>query len=121
MGGVPDISPSDSNGPSPACAKTEDDAFERRFIPAAGWFADWPLISDCSMRCIFLGPCGYSFGYSGVVYCGDRPEKPNQRLSVAARRSQPPQGLIPMAYVARLMTSPRPISSSVMNPGRRTW
>src|SRR6266403_515938 len=42
-----------------------------------------------------------------------------QRLSVAARFSQPVHGLIPIAYVTFLMTSPRPISSSLMNPGRR--
>ncbi len=43
-----------------------------------------------------------------------------QRLSAAARRSQPPQGFTPNAYVTRLMASPSPISSSLTKPGRRT-
>src|SRR5215470_2470593 len=54
------------------------------------------------------------------VYRGRRPENTNQRLRVAARRSQPPQGLTPNVYVIRLMMSPRPTSSLLMNPGRRT-
>ena len=41
------------------------------------------------------------------------------RLSAAARFSQPVHGLIPIAYVIFLITSPRPISSSLMKPGRR--
>jgi hypothetical protein len=40
--------------------------------------------------------------------------KRTQRLSTAARFSQPVHGLIPIAYVIRLITSPRPISSSLM-------
>src|SRR6185369_6191932 len=46
-------------------------------------------------------------------------ENTSQRLSAAARRAQLPQGLIPTIEVARLMTSPRPISSSLTNPGNR--
>src|SRR5215469_911027 len=45
--------------------------------------------------------------------------KRTQRLSAAARFSQPVHGLIPIAYVIRLITSPRPISSSLMKPGKR--
>ena len=44
--------------------------------------------------------------------------KTTQRFSAAARRPQPPQGRIPTEYVARLITSPRPISSSLTNPGQ---
>ena len=46
--------------------------------------------------------------------------KTSQRLSAAARWLHPPQGLIPMYDVARLITSPRPISLSERKPGRRT-
>jgi hypothetical protein len=42
------------------------------------------------------------------------------RLSCAARSAQRPHGLMPMVLVARLMTSPCPICSS-MKPGSRTW
>jgi hypothetical protein len=49
-----------------------------------------------------------------------RPEKTIQRLSVAARRSQPPHDLIPTVEVACLIASPNPTSSSEMNPGKRT-
>jgi hypothetical protein len=42
-----------------------------------------------------------------------------QRFSAAARPSHPAHDLIPTAEVARLMTSPRPISFSEMKPGSR--
>jgi hypothetical protein len=38
------------------------------------------------------------------------PVKTIHRLSAAARRRQPPHGFIPAADVARLITSPSPIS-----------
>jgi len=38
-------------------------------------------------------------------------------LSASARLAQPPHGLNPTMLVARLITSPRPISSSTMKPG----
>ncbi len=41
-------------------------------------------------------------------------------FNAAARLEQPPQGLIPAMLVARLITSPSPIPSSTINPGRRT-
>jgi hypothetical protein len=41
-------------------------------------------------------------------------------FSAAARCSHCPHGLIPNADVARLITSPRPISFSFKNPGSRT-
>ena len=43
-----------------------------------------------------------------------------QRFMAAVRRSHPPQGLIPIAYVARCTTSPSPTASSTTNPGSLT-
>jgi hypothetical protein len=37
-------------------------------------------------------------------------------MNAAARFSQPPQSLMPMAYMARLMVSPKPLSSSMREP-----
>src|SRR4030095_11832622 len=53
-------------------------------------------------------------------YLGCHPVKVIQWLSAAARPSHPAHGLIPIAEVARLMTSPRLTSFSVTKPGRRT-
>src|SRR5713101_5301641 len=78
----------------------------------SSWLADCSFVS-CSMVVLLED------GFSDLDYLA-RPVKTNQRLSVAARRSQPPHGLMPKVNVTRLMTSPRPISSSLTNPGRRT-
>jgi hypothetical protein len=45
-----------------------------------------------------------------------------QLFSRLARSAQPPHGLTPANEVARLTTSPKPMSASLsmMNPGRRT-
>src|SRR5262245_38059731 len=79
------------------------------------------LVSSCLADCPFVS-CSMVIllqeGFSDSGYLA-RLVKTTQRLSAAARRSHPPQGLIPMAEVARLITSPRPTSSSVINPGRR--
>jgi hypothetical protein len=47
-------------------------------------------------------------------------ENTNQLFNTAARASQPPHGVIPRYEVARLITSPRPISFSFKNPGSLT-
>jgi hypothetical protein len=54
---------------------------------------------------------------TNCVYFGGPPKNINQRFNAAARDSQPPHGLIPTYDVARLITSPKPISFSVKNPG----
>ena len=69
----------------------------------------------CWFHLVFL-LCSF-LGLQGYREC--HPVKTNQRLSAAARRSHPAQGLIPIALVARLITSPRPTSFSVTKPGRR--
>src|SRR5262247_2743364 len=76
------------------------------------WLADCSLISWSIVLLL-------QDGFSDVDYLA-RLVKTTQRLSAAARRSQPPQGRIPKACVTCLMASPRPISSSLTNPGRRT-
>jgi hypothetical protein len=42
-----------------------------------------------------------------------------QRFNAVERLSHDIHGVIPRYVVARLITSPKPISSSVMNPGMR--
>jgi hypothetical protein len=69
--------------------------------------------ADCSMKTYLLLRIGL---YRLSSYL----EKRIHWLKAAARLSHPLQGLIPMAYVTRLMASPKPISSSIRNPGRRT-
>ena len=51
------------------------------------------------------------------VYFREFAENTNQRFSVAARALQPPHEGIPTYDVARLITSPMPISFSFKNPG----
>jgi hypothetical protein len=46
--------------------------------------------------------------------------KTTRRFSLSARWAQPGQGRIPMSVVARLSTSPNPISLSATKPGKRT-
>ena len=85
---------------------------------AAGWtLLGWSVDFSFVVSILFFLLCQF-LGLQGYLDC--RPVKTNQRLSAAARRSQPAQGLIPIALVARLMTSPRPTSFSVTKPGRRT-
>src|SRR5256885_16566336 len=68
---------------------------------------------------LLISQNAFSVRISETVYLGRRPEKVSQRLRAAALCSQLPQGLMPIADVARLITSPRPMSSSLMKPGRR--
>jgi hypothetical protein len=52
-----------------------------------------------------------------MTYLRRQGENTIQRFNLAARSLQPPQGWMPTAEVARLMTSPRPMSWSLTNPG----
>src|SRR5262249_6194192 len=80
--------------------------------------------TGCSTKCSLVSFCSIIpppfFRFVGTLYFRWLLEKTIHRFSAAARRVHPPQGLIPTAYVAFLIASPRPISSSEMNPGSRT-
>jgi len=81
-------------------------------VALTGWTADVSVV--CSILVSSLFKC------RGLLpHLERRPAKTNQRFSAAARRSHPAQGLIPTANVARLTTSPRPTSFSMMKPGSR--
>ena len=79
---------------------------------ATGTGASFPLPDTVAVRSFDSG-CSIRLAFSriGLLYLPVRVKR-IQRLSAAARFSQPAQGLIPIAYVTRLMISPRPISSS---------
>jgi hypothetical protein len=77
-----------------------------------------PPIGQAIDRSSVISPC--AFPYRLINPDSTYRVKTAQRFIVAARRSHPPQGFIPIAYVTRFTTSPNPTSSSVMKPGSLT-